>query len=409
MNTDTPKPTILGKLVILAFVAACVYGAWIVFQKSGRGVGPSTEQVNAVAASPTAGVVPAARPAEAPTVELGFAYGTEKKRWIEDAVEEFAKSPGGRGIRVTLYPLGSLEAAQAILRGDTKIHAWSPASALYKDTFVSEWSVKNNGKNPILKEEQLALTPMVFVTWAERSEAFLKKYNEVTFVTVAKALAERGGWSGIAEKPEWGLFKFGHTHPNESNSGLATLLLMAYDFTGKTRDLTLKDIVDPKFQDTMVSVENAVSGMSSSTGNMMKEMVLKGPSSYDSLFVYESVAIDFMKNAEGRWGELRVSYPKRNLWNDNPCYILDVPWSTPEQRKAADQFMKFLLSAPVQQKSIVHGFRPANPQVPVRSPGSPFVDYEKYGIKQDIGQTCDIPKAEVINNLLQMWQRSRQR
>ena len=250
---------------------------------------------------------------------------------------------------------------------------------------------------------------MVFVTWAERNDAFIKKYGAVTFTTVAKGLGEKAGWSAIADKPEWGLFKLGHTHPNESNSGLATLLLMAYDFTGKTRDLTLKDILDPKFQEWMTAIENAVTGMSSSTGNMMKEMVLKGPSSYDSLFVYESVAIDFMKNAEGRWGELRVSYPKRNLWNDNPYYVLDVPWSTARHRKVAEQFLTFLLSASIQQKAIAHGFRPANPQVPVRSTGSPFVDYEKYGIQQDIGQTCDLPRSEVINNLLQIWQRSRQR
>lgn len=407
MSTDSPKPTFLGKLVILAFIAACGYGAWIAFQKSGRGGGSGPAQ-GATSPAPGSGVAGKTSD-DGVAVEIGIAYGTEKRRWMEAVLEEFGSSPAGRGIRVTLIPMGSLEGAQAILRGDTRIHVWSPASALYKETFVSEWGVKNDGRNPIVKEEQLALTPMVFVTWSERNEAFLKKYGAVSFVTAAKALAEKTGWSGIAEKPEWGLFKFGHTHPNESNSGLATLLLMAYDFTGKTRDLTLKDIVDPKFQEWMTLIENAVTGMSSSTGNMMKEMVLKGPSSYDSLFVYESVAIDFMKNAEGRWGELRVSYPRRNLWNDNPYYILDAPWSTTKHRKAAEAFLAYLLSAPVQQKAIVHGFRPANAQVPVRSPGSPFLEYEKYGIQQDIGQTCDIPRAEVINNLLQIWQRSRQR
>ena len=39
----------------------------------------------------------------------------------------------------------------------------------------------------------------------------------------------------IAGKPEWGLFKFGHTHPDQSNSGLLTLVLMAYEFAGKRR------------------------------------------------------------------------------------------------------------------------------------------------------------------------------
>jgi ABC-type sulfate transport system substrate-binding protein len=156
----------------------------------------------------------------------------------------------------------------------------------------------------------------------------------------------------------------------------------------------------------MDKIESAVSGLSDSTGNMMRDMVLRGPSSYDALFVYENVAIDYLKNAEGRWGELRVVYPKRNVWNDNPYYIVDAPWSTPEQKQTAGAFADFLLSEPTQKQSLDHGFRPGNPQVPVKFPESPLVQYQKYGLQIDIGATCEPPKAEVINNLLAGWQRS---
>ena len=130
--------------------------------------------------------------------------------------------------------MGSLEGAQAVLAGDQRIHVWSPASALYKDTFVQEWKV-DHPNEPIVREEALALTPMVFVLWAERNEAFRAKLGPAAFDTVSRALAEKSGWAGIAGKPEWGLFKFGHTHPNESNSGLMTLVLMAYEFHKKSR------------------------------------------------------------------------------------------------------------------------------------------------------------------------------
>src|SRR6185436_6904128 len=101
--------------------------------------------------------------------------------------------------------MGSLESAQAILAGDSRIHAWSPASALYKDVFVQEWQGKQSG-NPIVREEPLALSPMVFVMWAERYEPFIKKYGALTLQTVGAALSEKTGWAGIAQKPEWGLF-----------------------------------------------------------------------------------------------------------------------------------------------------------------------------------------------------------
>jgi ABC-type sulfate transport system substrate-binding protein len=135
-------------------------------------------------------------------------------------------------------------------------------------------------------------------------------------------------------------------------------------------------------------------------------MVLKGPSSFDAVMVYESVAIDFLKNAEGRWGELRVVYPDRNMWNDNPYYILSTEWSGPEEQRAAEMFLAFLMSETIQRKALDHGFRPGDPSVAVNAPESPFVKYEKYGLTIDLTTVCEPPRPEVINNLQQTWQRA---
>jgi ABC-type sulfate transport system substrate-binding protein len=395
-SSEPPKLTGLGKLFIILFVAACAYGAYYLFSSQRSGNKGGAQQSTS---SSSGGLFSGS------SVTIGVAYGTEKKNWLEWAVQEFNKSKQGKNITVNLIPMGSLEGAHAILNGDQRINAWSPASALYKDAFVQDWQVKNGG-NPILKEEQLALSPMVFVWWDERYQAFIKKYPKPDLDSIQKALNEKGGWASIAGKPEWGLFKFGHTNPNESNSGLMTIVLAAYTFDQKTRGLALSDVVDVKFQNWLAELERGVTGMSNSTGNMMREMVLKGPSSYDALFVYESVAIDYLKNAEGRWGTIRVTYPQYNAWNDNPYYILDASWSTPEQRKAAQTFLDFLLSEPVQRESLKHGFRPANTNVAVRTPDSPFATFQQYGVQLDIGNVCEPPKAEVVNNLLASWQRS---
>ena len=185
-----------------------------------------------------------------------------------------------------------------------------------------------------------------------------------------------------------------------------TLVLMAYDYKNKSRDLTLKDILDLDFQNWMEGTERAVNGMSDSTGQDDARDGAQGPSSYDALFVYENVAIDYLKNAEGRWGKLHVVYPRYNAWNDNPYCILDVPWSSKEQRDAAGAFLDFLLTEPVQKQSLDHGFRPADPKVPVKFPESPLVQYESFGLKVDMTTMCEPPKAEVLNNLLAGWQRS---
>ena len=390
-TSDGPKLTLLGKLFVVLFILACIAGAYYLF--AGK---KTVEQTRQDAANLLSG---------GPPVEIGIAFGTEKQRWLEWAVSEFARTTDGKRITINLIPMGSLEGAHAILSGDKRINVWSPASATYKDTFVQEWQVKNSG-NPIIKEEPLALTPMVFVMWDERYKAFIQKYKVVSLDTINQALQEKTGWDAIAHQPDWGLFKFGHTHPNQSNSGLMTIVLAAYAYHHKTKDLTVADVVNAGFQQWLGSLERGTSGLSNSTGNMMKEMVLKGPSSYDAAMVYENVAIDFLKNAEGRWGQIRVVYPEYNAWNENPYYIVDVPWSTPEQRKAAQTFLAFLLTDRIQREALVHGFRPANPNVPVKFADSPFLMYAGNGVHVDLQKICDAPKAEVVNNLLESWQRA---
>jgi ABC-type Fe3+ transport system substrate-binding protein len=390
-SSDGPKLTILGKLFVVLFILACIAGAYYLFV--GR---KAMEETRQAAGNLLSG---------GPHLEIGIAYGTEKQRWLEWAVSEFGKTSEGKRITVNLIPMGSLEGAHAILGGDKRINVWSPASAAYKDIFVQEWQVKYSG-DPIVKEEPLALTPMVFVVWDERYRAFIQKYKVMSLDTINQALQEKTGWDAIAHQPDWGLFKFGHTHPNQSNSGLMTIVLAAYTFDHKTKDLTVRDVVNADFQQWLANLERSTSGLSNSTGNMMKEMVLKGPSSYDAAMVYENVAIDFLKNAEGRWGTIRVVYPEYNAWNENPYYIINAPWSAPEQRKAADTFLAFLLTERIQREALVHGFRPANPNVPVKFPESPFTTYAGNGVQVDLQKICEPPKEEVVNNLLASWQRT---
>ncbi|MBI4850312.1 MAG: substrate-binding domain-containing protein [Acidobacteria bacterium] len=394
------KMPFVGKLVILIVIVGCLAGGYYFLAKPSNSSDPGNSPND-----PKNSNSSSSNQWKGNTIEIGIAYGTEKKTWLEWAAQEFAKTPDGEKIKINLIPKGSQEGAQALVAGDNKIHVWSPASSLYKETFIQDWQVKYSN-NPIFKEESLALTPMVFVMWDERYQAFISKKQNLTFTTIEAALKEKGGWATLANKPEWGLFKVGHTHPSKSNSGLMTLVLMGYDYTNKTKALGLKDILDSKFQDWMLGLEKGVNGLADSTGTMMKEMVLKGPSSFDAVFVYENVAIDQLKNAQGRWGELRVVYPRQNMWSDNPYYIIDATWSSKEHRAAAELFLNFLLSEPIQKQSLVHGFRPANPNVPIKFPESPFTMYEKYGLKIEPGSTCDPPKAEVINNLIALWQRS---
>lgn len=357
-------------------------------------------------------VAPAVNPDPSPAIiHVGVAYGTEKRDWFTWAGGAFAKTPEARGVQIDLLPMGSLEAAQAIIRGDSAIQVWSPASALYKKVFLRDWAAAHPGENPIESEQQLALTPMVFVMWQQRYDAFVSHYPKVDFRTISLAMNEPGGWNAIANKPEWGFFKFSHTHPNQSNSGLVSLVLMAYDYHDTHRSLGAAQITNSAFQQWLIGTERnqvgAASGLIDSTGTLMNAMVQRGWSTYDCVMVYESNAVERLRQANGRWGPLRVIYPASNFWNDHPFYVLNVLWSTAAQRRAASAFSRFLLSEPAQREAMAHGFRPANVNVATNGPDSPFVQFADVGLQVTIpGIFCEPPDADAIETLLLGWQRS---
>jgi len=149
---EGPKLTALGKLFIFLFIAVCAAGAYYFFTNKT----PWSSPGKGAGSSGSGGILESFGSGE--QVEIGIAYGTEKQRWLEWAVQEFAKTKDGKRIKVNLIPMGSLEGAHALLNGDQRIQVWSPASALYKDIFVQEWQIKYS-QNPILKEEPIALSP----------------------------------------------------------------------------------------------------------------------------------------------------------------------------------------------------------------------------------------------------------
>ena len=221
------------------------------------------------------------------------------------------------------------------------------------------------------------LTPLVFVMWESRHEAFMKKYARVRFRTVAEAMQEPGGWGAIAGHPDWGRFKFGHTHPEHSNSGLLTLVLMAYEFFDKEYNLSHDDIARPEFQDWLRRFEQGVvrpgGALTHSTGNLMREMVLPRAVAIRLRARLREPGHRLPGRRARRWGQLVVDYPEPNIWNEHPYYILDVPWSDARQRAAAGAFLRFLMSEPIQRTALEHGFRPGNTAVSLRLPDSPLV------------------------------------
>src|SRR5215831_20628038 len=97
--------------------------------------------------SERAAATEAPRPADAVVVRLS--YGSEKKGFLTEAVEQFHRSSpktrSGKPIRIKAVAEGSAESMEAILAGSTDVAVWSPASSLLVDVLNSRWAESHGG------------------------------------------------------------------------------------------------------------------------------------------------------------------------------------------------------------------------------------------------------------------------
>ncbi|WP_408889409.1 substrate-binding domain-containing protein [Myxococcus faecalis] len=392
-------------LIVVGFIAALGGVLYLTSERGPR----STEVPEAGTPLPTSVSRPS-RPGK--VVDVTFLYSTEKKDWVEAAARDFERTHPS--IRLTLVGRGSLEAAQAILEGREQPTVWSPADSAVLRMLASDWATDAT-RRPLFAEagEQaprpLVITPLVFVVWADRAEVLRKASGggAVSWKVLQKAVTSPRGWPAIGGKGEWGLVKLGHTDPTRSNSGLQALLLATLEYYGKRGGLTVEDLLDPGYQDWMKALERGVTRFEASTGTFMADMVRFGPSRYDIAVVYENLAIAQVSQAQGRWGELKVSYPALTLWSDHPAAVLQGDWVTPAQKEAALEWLRYLHSRPVQERALQFGFRPADPAVPLKTegPDNPFTRLASHGVQVDVPPVAEVPEGPVVRDLLMLWSR----
>lgn len=391
-------------IIIVGFLVAVLVIIGITMSASKK----SGNETGAPEASSGSGSPQNAPPVQA--TEISMLYSSEKKEWIEAAVQSFQKEHPE--IKVNLTAQGSLDAAQAIVDGKQKPTIFSPADSLVQNLLATDWEAKY--RTPLFAAsgddapQPLVITPLVFVVWEDRANVLLKAAEGViSWKSIHKAVKSNEGWKAIKGDPAWGFVKLGHTDPTRSNSGLQALLLMTLEYYGKNSGLSVGDLLDTKYQGFVAEVEKGVTKFETSTGTFMTDMIRFGPSKYDIAVVYENLAISELEKAQGRWGNLNVYYPATTLWSDHPVILMAGDWVTEPQKKAAQVWIQYLRSRPVQETALLYGFRPADTAVPLKTGDSrnPFTRLAQHGIKIEIPTAAQPPDGQVIRNLMMMWSR----
>ncbi|MDB4955891.1 MAG: hypothetical protein JWO36_3460, partial [Myxococcales bacterium] len=351
------------------------------------------------------------RPTEqAEPVELLVAYSSEKKAWFEEAVPAFQatnpKTASGKPIKITAKSFGSGEASTAILDGTFKAHVYSPASAAYLALLNQAWMSAPNsphGRPLAPAGEPLVLSPIVIAMWKPMAEALGWPTKDIGWKDIIKVSKDPKGW-GTYGHAEWGSFKLGHTHPEFSNSGFLAVLAEAFAASGKTRGMTRADLDDTKTQEFIGAIENAVVHYGKSTGLFTDQMLERGPAYMSACVTYENLVIEsYAKPATAPFPLVAVYPVEGTFWSDHPYAVLDAEWVGADQKAAAQQFLAFLKTKPMQQRALGLGFRPGDATIATTAP----IDVA-HGVDPTQPQTLlEVPPGDVLAALLEVWRKQK--
>ena len=335
-------------------------------------------------------------------IQLLFSYGSEKQKWIDDVTTSFNQSgtrtAGGKRILVKTIPKGSGECIDDVLSGAEQDDLTSPAS----NVFIKLGNAKaraSTGQDLIGTTQNLLLSPVVIAMWKPMAEAIGWGKKPIGWADILALARDKKGWSTYGF-PQWGSFKFGHTHPAYSNSGIISLIAENYAATGKVRGLTLADVQSPKTRAFVSGIENSVVHYGSSTGFFGRKLFDSGPEYLSAAVLYESMVVESYAKVSSMPFPVVAIYPREGtFWSDHPVGIVNRPWVTPERQEAAQIYIRYLLGRPQQEKAMTYGFRPGSPDVAV---GPPIDAAHGVDPKQPT-TTLEVPSSDVIAALQQQW------
>jgi Ca-activated chloride channel family protein len=346
-------------------------------------------------------------------LRLSFVYSSEKKDWVNAVTADFNnekhKTPSGKTIFVEGVALGSTESVTDVVQGKLQPALWSPASSLITPIMNDQWFAlkqKNFIDESLEPCKQAVVSPVVIAMWKPMAQALGWPDKAIGWADIAKISTSPNGWADYGQ-PQLGRFRFGHTHPDFSNSGLSTIVAMAYAASNPGRRLTIDDVNKPETAKFINDLESSISHYGSSTGFFGDAMIQRGPTYLSAAVVYESiVASSYDANGVQKNPDypLVAIYPKEGTFlTDHPLCIPDATWMTDDLRAAAKTYRDFLLSKPAQQRALEFGFRPSDPNIPISKP-----ILVEYGVDPKQPQNVlQAPDAKTIEAVRALWKQQK--
>jgi Ca-activated chloride channel family protein len=358
--------------------------------------------------------IPTPPPPPAPASDalvLRMLYSSDKQPWVEHVTRLFnaqeIASTSGRPIYIDAIPMGSVESMDKIISGQEQADIWSPASSMLFPLANQRWGETHAGNKLVQNASPMLLSPVVIAMWQPMAEAMGWPQQQLGWSDIAEFASSGKTWEDYGHA-EWGAFKFGHTHPEHSSSGLITIMAMAHAAAGKTRGLSEADVQQPDVSQLIADVESSVIHYGESTGFFGRQMIAGGPSYLSAAVLHENLVIESYDKEQypERGMPIVAIYPREGtFWANHPFAILPAALQDEERRAAAQSYQDFLLAQPQQELALNFGFRPIDQRIAIGG-----IIHPSRGVNPNQPtQLIEVPPAEVMQAVRNTWSANKKR
>ena len=316
---------------------------------------------------------PATQEAPEGTIVVDIDSSNTKEDWMNAVVAQFNQEqhtlPSGEVIFVRVKHVTSGGSQKAILEGTSMPIVWSPGDQSWIDGANQVW--RDRTGSPLIPDPctPTVYAPIGFAMWRPMAEALGWPETPISWDDLVALSADPAGW-GTLGHPEWGQFKFGHTHPDYSNSGLLMLTALAYSVEGKTSGLTASEVYSPEVEQAFQGLEQNTYHYGIQNRPLMQVLAQRGPGYLHAITSSEAEVLK--ANAEFvdtlRYPLVFIFPSKGTYWSEQPYCILDADWVSDQQEQAAEVFRDYLLAPEQQEMTITYYLRPVDESLPLHAP-----------------------------------------
>jgi len=303
---------------------------------------------------------------------VSIASSNTKRNWLDEVVENFNQegftTSDDMAIVADVEHVTSGGSMNAILDGNLKPVVWSPGDPSWVEQINTTWQQRNN--RPINSDEcrPTVFAPLGFGMWRPMAEALGWPDEEIGWDTIVELAADPDGWASYG-RPEWGQFRFGHTHPGYANSGLLSMTAFVHGVVNSEGQLAPAQVYEA--EDAMRALEQNTSKYGRQAPALLELMASQGPSFLHAAAVPEADTVRFnVERSDELAFPLAFIFPSGGtIWANHPYCILDnAEWVTDGQAEAAEIFRDYLLERERQELAVDNYLRPLDSSIALHTP-----------------------------------------